>query len=433
MQKLQQEMYDHRQRLSALHHKLEQITGTAVRPTIKAPYFRADLPRSGMENFIGLNVIHLIGIVALVIGLSIGVKYAIDRNLISEWARISLAYGAGMVLLVLSFRLRKNYAAFSAILFSGGMASLYFTTYAAFVYYSMMPFAMAYVLMVAMTVFTAAMASSYNRQEIALLGLTGAYGIPFLISQNSERADLFFLYIFLINCGIAFLCFRKGWKNVGRVAQALTWILFLGWGFTHEVGTYTGTGILFMSLFFLLFLFVAFSGMILKKTEFTVNDVHQAGLNNLALFLASLLVFAPGSVTDDQASVTGLFAIFIALQTWIYYSVFPEEHYLKTVHFIAGLVLAVFFIYLKWEGITVTLLWLLMAVVIFAWGVGVKSMPLRISGVGLIGLTLAKLVLFDSDNFTPVQKVISYITLGVLLLLLSYFYQKFREKLFADE
>src|SRR5688572_32477957 len=110
--------------------------------------------RITLENFIGLKLIHIVGIVVLVIGISIGVKYAIDRALISEGARIMLAYAAGALLYLLSWRLRKKYTAFSAILFSGAMASLYFTTFAAFVYYALFPFALAFALMIALTLFT---------------------------------------------------------------------------------------------------------------------------------------------------------------------------------------------------------------------------------------------------------------------------------------
>src|ERR1044071_7839229 len=41
-----------------------------------------------LENFIGLRLIHFVGIIVLIIGLSIGVKYALDRELISEVTRI---------------------------------------------------------------------------------------------------------------------------------------------------------------------------------------------------------------------------------------------------------------------------------------------------------------------------------------------------------
>jgi uncharacterized membrane protein len=164
-----------------------------------------------------------------VIGLSIGVKYAIDKNLISEGMRIVLAYTAGVVLYGLSVWLKRNYKSFSAILFSGAMASVYFTTYAAFVYYQLFSFATAFVFMIVLTVYTVYEAIRYNRQEIALLGLVGAYAIPFLISQNNDKAQLFFLYITLINIGIVFLSIKKNWKPVGYVAQAITWVLFIAW------------------------------------------------------------------------------------------------------------------------------------------------------------------------------------------------------------
>ena len=44
-----------------------------------------------LEGFIGLKLMHLVGIVVLVTGISIGVKYAIDKRLISELLRIVLA------------------------------------------------------------------------------------------------------------------------------------------------------------------------------------------------------------------------------------------------------------------------------------------------------------------------------------------------------
>src|SRR5689334_13769781 len=173
-------MRDQQQRLLALHQELNKLqdkkSGSNSPATVRlSKNFR-------FENFIGLRVIHFVGIVLLVIGLSIGVKYVIDRQLISEAMRISLAYAAGIILCLLSWRLKKNYQLFSSILFSGAMASLYFTTYAAFVYYGFFSFAGTFLIMVGLTVYTAFESIRYDRQEIAILGMVGAYGIPFLIS-----------------------------------------------------------------------------------------------------------------------------------------------------------------------------------------------------------------------------------------------------------
>jgi uncharacterized membrane protein len=79
------------------------------------------------------------------------------------------------------------------------------------------------------------------------------------------------------------------------------------------------------------------------------------------------------------------------------------------------------------------LLWLLIAVVLFGLGVSGKWRWLRLAAMVLMGVTLVKLVLLDSLRFSTVQKIIAYLTLGVLLLLVGFFYQRFKEKLFRPD
>jgi uncharacterized membrane protein len=54
------------------------------------------------------------------------------------------------------------------------------------------------------------------------------------------------------------------------------------------------------------------------------------------------------------------------------------------------------------------------------------------TGITLMGLTLLKLVVLDSLTFSTIQKVIAYLVLGVLLLLVSFFYQKYKQQLFGE-
>jgi len=385
-----------------------------------------------LENFIGLKLIHLVGIVILVIGLSIGVKYAIDKNLISEGMRIVLAYTAGVVLYGLSVWLKRNYKSFSAILFSGAMASIYFTTYAAFVYYQLFSFATAFVFMIVLTVYTVYEAIRYNRQEIALLGLVGAYAIPFLISQNNDKAQLFFLYITLINIGIVFLSIKKNWKPVGYVAQAITWVLFIAWAAIRFDVRLQWIGFLFMSIFFLLFLLNILSAKLFKRIPLTIWDAYAIVLNNAALYFASLFVVGYSFSDTTISLITFCLSVIAAAEAIAIHFTCTEESLIKRM--LAGLALILFIVFIafNWNGITVTLLWLLTSVIIFSGGVYRKSVPLRLTAILLIGITLLKLVLLDSLSFSPVQKIISYLVLGVLLLIVSFFYQKFRKQLFGE-
>jgi uncharacterized membrane protein len=430
MLSLHKQMKEQQQHLELMYKRLMELNKGNISYTQNNPLFEKK-PFSA-ENFIGLRLIHLVGIIVLVIGLSIGVKYAIDRDFISEAARIMLAYAAGATLLFLSVRLRKNYEGFSAILFSGAMASLYFTTYAAFVYYKMIPSAVAFILMVILTVYTVLKAIDYNKQEIALLGLTGAYGIPFLISQNAERADLFFLYITIINCGVVYLSMRKQWKLLSRITQTITWILFIGWASVRYVPEQKTTAVIFLFIFFILFSIAILGRKIIYREKLLQQDAHQYLINNVAFYIAAILIFAHAMENQQLAAVSGFTGLFVGAQVMALSSFMDEEKNLKNILISLALLLIMFFVAFQWKGITVTLLWLLMAVIVFASGVFYRSIALRMAGISVIGLTLLKLILFDSMSFGPVQKVIAYLIVGVLLLVVSFYYQKFKEKLFND-
>jgi uncharacterized membrane protein len=90
------------------------------------------------------------------------------------------------------------------------------------------------------------------------------------------------------------------------------------------------------------------------------------------------------------------------------------------------------FVACLWDGLPVTFMWLALAVILFIAGVNARRVWLRLSGIILMGITLLKLLTFDAATFNTVQKIISYLTLGILLLIVSFFYQKFRQKLFED-
>lgn len=400
---------------------------TPERPLQSLPF---NPQKPSWENLIGLRLIHLIGIVVLVIGLSLGVKYAIDANLISEKLRILLAYLAGGLLLFFAFRLKKALPAFSAILFSGAMASVYFTTYAAFVYYVLFSFTVTYMLMALFTIYTAFEAIRYNRQEIALLGMVGAYGIPFLISPNRGNPELLFLYMTIINAGIVLLSIRKTWQVMGRLAQGITWVIFLGWLLMQETIPLKGTGTLYMCLFFFLFFVNAVSSKLFRNEPLTPAHTYQLLANNIALSFSALYVFGFSFENTIVAAIALFLSLFVTAQALLFQ--YWRQQFTRNILAWYALALFMLFIGFQWSGIMVTLLWLSTAVVLFILGVKRKSNPLRMTAITLMGVTLLKLVALDSLTFSTIQKVIAYLVLGVLLLVVSFFYQKYRQQLFGE-
>jgi uncharacterized membrane protein len=435
MSSQQERLYQLQSRLNELEKEFTTGTKRISQPDNRSLF--SGEPMAGeklnIENFIGVRLMHLVGIVVLVIGISIGVKYAVDRKLISEAARIALAYSAGLILFILSVRLKNKFELFSAILFSGAMASLYFTSYAAFVYYQLFPFGVAFFIMVAITVFTAYSAIKYNRQEIAILGMIGAYAIPFLISANSDKVYLFFAYILLINCGIAFLSFKKAWKAMILLAMLVSWALYLGWAFLRYNASHEMAAIIFMIAFYLLFCIASLAFPLLKRQSLQIIEVQHFVLNNVLFFTAALTVFTNSYFDKRSTEVTGFFCLFFIMESVLVRTMLNAEKLLFKYLIAMSVLCLVFYIGMKWDGIIVTILWIGMAIGLFISGVISKMAWLRLMAIVLTAATLMKLIFIDRENFSTVQKIISYIAIGALLLVLSFFYQKFRETIFSDK
>jgi len=71
-----------------------------------------------------------------------------------------------------------------------------------------------------------------------------------------------------------------------------------------------------------------------------------------------------------------------------------------------------------------SLLWTLSGSLLIAVGVKKRSKALRWQGLLLIGLTIAKVFLFDLSFLERGYRIVSFVVLGLVLLLLSFFYQR---------
>ncbi len=181
------------------------------------------------EQYIGGNLINKIGIAVLLLGLGLFVKYAIDKGLFPPAVRVMAGYVAGLALVGTAFYLRKKYEAYSAVLFSGGMATLYFTTYIGCTFFQPLVIGVlpAFWLMSFFTACTIIVAGWYDLQIIGLLGLVGAYAVPFLVNTGSENYALFFSYVTLINVGVLVLAARRDWQAMTHTACLLSWLILV--------------------------------------------------------------------------------------------------------------------------------------------------------------------------------------------------------------
>ncbi len=268
---------------------------------------RLGMKEDGWEKFIGENLISKLGIIITVIGVAIGVRYSIQHDLISPLTRIILGYLAGIILLVTGMRLKKSYENFSAVLVSGGMATMYFITYAAYSRYELMPQWLAFAMMVIFTVFTVYAALRYDQQVIAHFGLVGAYAIPFLLSDGSGRTYILLSFIAIINFGVLVVAFRKQWALLNRSAFFLTWLSFAAAFYSNLSETET---LLFGLIFFATFYVTFLAYKLREHMVFTRGDVVMIFLNAFLFFCFGYLEIGYKEAWENYL---GLFTIGHAL------------------------------------------------------------------------------------------------------------------------
>jgi uncharacterized membrane protein len=266
---------------------------------------------SNIEKFIGENLINKIGILITIIGVGIGAKYAIEHQLINPLTRILLGYLVGFVLFGFAIKLKKDYNSYSSVLMSGAMAIVYFITYAAYSFYSLMPQYMAFGLMVLITVFTVYAAIKYDRQVIALIGMIGAYGVPFLLSDGSGNIVILFSYMSIINLGIMVLAFNKYWKPIYFVSFVLSWLIYMAWYFSPaKLEIHFFNAFLFLSVFYLIFYVTYLSYNLIRKELFNTWDVILMLVNSFIFYGIGYTIF---NEYPDGSQYLGLFTLVTAL------------------------------------------------------------------------------------------------------------------------
>ena len=78
-----------------------------------------------------------------------------------------------------------------------------------------------------------------------------------------------------------------------------------------------------------------------------------------------------------------------------------------------------------------SILWGVYALSLIVIGIRQSQKHLRIAAMVLLGFTLCKVVVIDLADLDTLTKTLVLVTLGALLLVISFLYNKFRTKLFG--
>ena len=79
-----------------------------------------------------------------------------------------------------------------------------------------------------------------------------------------------------------------------------------------------------------------------------------------------------------------------------------------------------------------SILWGVYSFILIAFGIWKSKAYLRIGGMALFGITLIKLFFYDISHLNTISKTVVFLSLGVLLLIISFLYNKYKSRIADD-
>lgn len=319
-----------------------------------------------IEKFIGENLINKIGILILVLGISFFVKYAIDKNWINEPARVGIGLLAGALVMGVAHRLKTNYKAFSSVFVAGAFAIFYFTIAIAFQEYHLFSQTVAFAIMVVITIFSAFISVSYNRQELGVMSLIAGFAVPFMVSTGEGSYVVLFTYIAILNIGMLLISYFKKWNIVSVFAFLFTCTLYLTWWNNWSAPTtvpYLGAFI-FAALFYLIFSIGTVINNLRSKGTFSKIQYFMIVANTFFFFGMGMVI-----IGNWKLDIQGLFTVALGIYNLVFAIVLYRRFGLdkNAIYLLLGLTLtfATLTIPIQFKGNYITLFWACEAVLLF--------------------------------------------------------------------
>ena len=426
--------------VSEKKEKLAPSYQTKIQPSQPVPPAKPE-KKQDIESTIGLVWLNRIGVVALLFGVAFFLKYAFDNHWIGELGRVVLGLVSGLALLVGSEVARKKkYETMSQGLHGAGVGVLYLSIYASFAFYHLIPSVAAFGLLTLVTFYCGFWSTRTDWKSSAILGMAGGFLTPFLIGVKAVEAPLLLTYLVLLNSGVLYISFYKGWRVLNVVALVLTHCIFISLPDRFVPAMWVQM-LGFSTLFFILFSIFPITRNLVRREKSDGTDVLLVLLNGLIYFGHLFNLVEP-----YVKSVPGLVPLGLSL-LYILYSYSTLKRSKEDEGLILSYVgLAILFvtiaipIQLKQNWITIG--WSLEAVIITWIGFRIQNASARhiALAIGMISLLRMFFIDYAYNPFSDSQylliwneRTLTYLVFVVCTLLMSWMYKKYQGSLTVEE
>jgi uncharacterized membrane protein len=182
-----------------------------------------------LEQRIGARWATWVGIVAILVGVALFLKWAFDTAFLGPAARVALGLVAGLVMLGggLLLHRRRDVPYLSEGLAGGGLGVLYLSLFAAHAFYGLVGAPPAFVALFAVTLLGTAVAVASSRLITAVLAVLGGLLTPVLLQVERPDERNLLAYLLVLDALVLLAARYRTWPSLNRLAWVGSALLVL--------------------------------------------------------------------------------------------------------------------------------------------------------------------------------------------------------------
>lgn len=390
-------------------------------PPLEAPGPPARRRGLDLEQRIGARWATWVGIVAILVGVALFLKWAFDNAFLGPAARVALGLVAGLVMLGggLLLHRRRDVPYLSEGLAGGGLGVLYLSLFAAHALYALVGPTPAFVAMFAVTLLGTAVAVASSRLTTAVLAVLGGLLTPVLLQVERPDERNLLAYLLVLDALVLLAARFRTWPSLNRLAWLGSALLLMPTLLREPEAPRPLTRLLLLSALFLIFLAVPLFRERLEGRRADRIDLALVVANAAAYFWAVYVTLEAWRPSWEGAYALGL-AVLYRLVAADYGSRVPDDRVTVDLHEGVSWTFLSIAMPLALDGQWVTLAWAVQGMTLL-WLASRSPAPVAAwGGLAVLLLAAVRAVALDaywSADTTPVRNLAFLVHLLVVVAL----------------
>jgi|GEM_PF-1094899 len=348
------------------------------------------------EVIFGQQWLLIIGIITMLFGVGYFLKYSFDQGWIGDYGKVALAYLWGAAFLgVGHYFHKKKYEMFGLYLIGGGIAVLYFSTYAAFAVYKILEQLISFTLMVLITGLAGSLSIIYDTKWLSVLGIIGGFLTPGLVGNKDDSVSGLFAYMTFLNAGILWIAFYKKWDLLNTLGFVFTYIVFISWFNNTYDNSKFWPAIIFLNIYFFMYTIIPYIYQVFRDIKEDTKAFHIMLPNTLLAFGFSYHMIKAAYCVEWVSVITLLYAaVFLYMASYLF-----NRGKQSFDAFIILLSKASLFLIITVPMIFsqnwITIFWAAQALVLLWMGIKLNRLTLTAGSYVLMAISVFKFLLYD--------------------------------------